>query len=88
MTKRNSRPAVLYLRKLKGKPRTNLLSLGKARLRKLIEQSINKAAVRSGRVPAVGRAESAHLTTMAKRLREARVKAGLPEDLALILWAA
>ncbi|MFZ3367641.1 MAG: tyrosine-type recombinase/integrase [Candidatus Sulfotelmatobacter sp.] len=29
------------------------------------------------------RAESAHLTTMAKRCREARVKAGLPEDLVL-----
>jgi integrase len=28
------------------------------------------------------RAASAHLTTMAKRFREARVKAGLPEDLA------
>ena len=29
------------------------------------------------------RAESAHLTTMAKRFREARRKAGLPEDLVL-----
>ena len=29
------------------------------------------------------RALSAHLTTMAKRFREARVKAGLPEDLVL-----
>ncbi len=29
------------------------------------------------------RAESAHLTTMAKRFREARVKAGRPEDLVL-----
>ncbi len=29
------------------------------------------------------RAESAHLTTMAKRFREAKVKAGLPEDLTL-----
>jgi len=29
------------------------------------------------------RAESAHLTAMAKRFREARVKAGLPEDLVL-----
>jgi len=29
------------------------------------------------------RAESAHLTTMAKRFREAIVKAGLPEDLVL-----
>ena len=29
------------------------------------------------------RAESCHLTTMAKRFREARVKAGLPEDLVL-----
>ena len=29
------------------------------------------------------RAKSAHLTTMAKRFREARVKAGLPEDLVL-----
>jgi site-specific recombinase XerC len=29
------------------------------------------------------RAESAHLTTMTKRFREARVKAGLPKDLVL-----
>lgn len=29
------------------------------------------------------RAESSHLTTRAKRFREARVKAGLPEDLVL-----
>jgi integrase len=29
------------------------------------------------------RAASAHLTTMAKRFREARVKAGFPEDLVL-----
>ena len=29
------------------------------------------------------RAKSAHLTTMAKRFQEARVKAGLPEDLVL-----
>jgi integrase len=29
------------------------------------------------------RAQSSHLTTMAKRFREARVKFGLPEDLVL-----
>jgi hypothetical protein len=34
------------------------------------------------------RAESAHLTTMAKRFREARRKAGLPEDLVSLLWEA
>jgi integrase len=33
------------------------------------------------------RAKSAHLATMAKRFREARVTAGLPEDLVLYLWA-
>jgi len=34
------------------------------------------------------RSESAHLTTMAKRFREARVKAGLPERSCPLLWAA
>jgi hypothetical protein len=40
MTKRNNRPAVLHLRKLKGEPGTNLPSLSKARLKELIEQAI------------------------------------------------
>jgi len=40
MTKRNSRPAVLHLRKLKGESGTNLPSLSKARLKELIEQAI------------------------------------------------
>src|ERR1700682_3161859 len=40
MTKRSSRPAVLHLRKLKGKSGTNLPSLSKARLKELIEQAI------------------------------------------------
>jgi hypothetical protein len=43
MTKRNSRPAVLHLRKLKGKSGTNLPSLSKARLKELIEQAIMDA---------------------------------------------
>ncbi len=38
---------------------------------------------REGWVSPSKRAESSHLTTMAKRFREARVKAGLPEDLVL-----
>jgi integrase len=38
---------------------------------------------REGWVFPSNRAESAHLTTMAKRFREARGKAGLPEDLVL-----
>jgi integrase len=40
-------------------------------------------ARREGWVFPSKRAESAHLTTMAKRFREARAKAGLPEDLVL-----
>ncbi len=40
MTKWNSRPAVLHVRSLKGESRTNLPSLGKARLKELIEQAI------------------------------------------------
>jgi hypothetical protein len=40
MTKRNSRPAVLHLRKLKGEHGSNLPSLSKARLKELIEQAI------------------------------------------------
>jgi hypothetical protein len=40
MTKRNSRPAVLHLRSLKGESRKNLPSLSKARLKELIEQAI------------------------------------------------
>ena len=40
MTKRNSRPAVLHLRSLKGEPRRNLPSLSKARVKELIEQAI------------------------------------------------
>ena len=38
---------------------------------------------REGWVSPSKRAESSHLTTRAKRFREARVKAGLPEDLVL-----
>ena len=40
MTKLNTRPAVLHLRKLKGEPGTNLPSLSKAKLTQLIEQAI------------------------------------------------
>src|SRR5208283_478718 len=40
MTKRNSRRAVLHLRKLKGESGINLPSLSKARLKELIEQAI------------------------------------------------
>ena len=40
MTKRNSAPVVLHLRKLKGKSGTNLPSLSKARVKELIEQAI------------------------------------------------
>ena len=40
MTKRNSRPAVLHLRKLKGESGINRSSLSKARLKELIEQAI------------------------------------------------
>ena len=40
MTKRNSRPVVLHPPSLKGEPGTNLPSLGKARLKELIEQAI------------------------------------------------
>ena len=40
MTRRNSRPAVLHLRKLKRELGTNLPSLSKARLKELIEQAI------------------------------------------------
>jgi hypothetical protein len=40
MTKRNSRRAVLHLRKLKGESGTNLPSLSKTRLRELIEQAM------------------------------------------------
>jgi hypothetical protein len=40
MTKRNGRPAVLHLRKVKGESGTNLPSLSKARLKELIEQAI------------------------------------------------
>jgi len=43
MTKRNSRPAVLHLRKLKGESGTNLPSLSKARLKELIEEAIMDA---------------------------------------------
>jgi hypothetical protein len=40
MTKRNSAPAVLHLRKLKGGPGTNIPSLSKVRLTQLIEEAI------------------------------------------------
>ena len=40
MTKRNSRPAVPHLQKVKGDSGTNLPLLSKARLKELIEQAI------------------------------------------------
>jgi calcium binding protein len=40
MTKRNSRPAVVHMQKLKAEPRTNLPSLSKARLKELIEEAV------------------------------------------------
>ncbi len=40
MTKRNSRPAVVHMQKLKAEPRTNLKSLSKARLKELIEEAV------------------------------------------------
>jgi hypothetical protein len=40
MTKRNSRPAVAHMQKLKAEPRTNLPSLSKARLKELIEEAV------------------------------------------------
>ena len=40
MTRRNSRPAVLHLRKLKRKVGTNLPSLSKAKLTQLIEAAV------------------------------------------------
>jgi hypothetical protein len=40
VTKRNGRPTVLHLRKLKGESGTNLPSLSKVRLKELIEQAI------------------------------------------------
>jgi hypothetical protein len=39
MTKRNTRPAVAHMQKLKAEPRTNLPSLSKARLKELIEEA-------------------------------------------------
>src|SRR6266849_10148245 len=40
MTRRNSRPAVLHLRKLKAGPGTNLPSLSRAKLTQLIEEAV------------------------------------------------
>src|SRR5437762_14209536 len=40
MTRRISRPAVLHLRKLKGELGTNLPSLSRAKLTKLIEEAV------------------------------------------------
>jgi Calcium binding len=40
MTKRNSRPAVVHMQKLKAEPRANLPSLSKARLKELIEEAV------------------------------------------------
>ena len=40
MTRRNSGPTILHLRKMKGESGTNLPSLSKARLKELIEQAI------------------------------------------------
>jgi hypothetical protein len=39
MTKRNTRPAVAHMQKVKAEPRTNLPSLSKARLKELIEEA-------------------------------------------------
>jgi len=43
MTNQNGLPAVVHMRKLKGGPATNLPSLSKARLKKLIEEAITDA---------------------------------------------
>jgi hypothetical protein len=43
MTRRNSRPAVLHLRKLKGELGTNLPSLSRAKLTHLIEEAVVNA---------------------------------------------
>jgi Calcium binding len=40
MTRRNSRPAVLHLRKPKGGPGTNVPSLSSAKLMQLIEEAV------------------------------------------------
>jgi hypothetical protein len=40
MTRRNSRPAILHLRKLKGELGTNLPSLSRAKLTQLIEEAV------------------------------------------------
>jgi hypothetical protein len=40
MKRRNSRPAVLHLRKLKGGPGTNVPSLNRAKLMQLIEEAV------------------------------------------------
>src|ERR1700674_3905883 len=40
MTRRNSGPTILHLRKMKGESGTNLPSLSKARVKELIEQAI------------------------------------------------
>ena len=40
MTRRNSRSAVLHLRKLKREVRTNLPSLSRAKLMQLIEEAV------------------------------------------------
>ena len=40
MTRRNRRPAVLHLRKLKAGPGTNVLSLSRAKLMQLIEEAV------------------------------------------------
>jgi Calcium binding len=44
MTRRNSRPAVLHLRKLKAGPGTNVPSLSRARLMQLIEEAVLDAS--------------------------------------------
>jgi hypothetical protein len=40
MTRRSRRPAVLHLRKLKGGPGTNVPSLSRAKLMRLIEEAV------------------------------------------------
>jgi hypothetical protein len=44
ITKRNSRPAVLHLRKLKSESGTSLPSLSKTRLKELIEEAVVDAS--------------------------------------------
>jgi integrase len=66
---------------------SNVLCLSRRSIRNTAEHITQSVALQAtateGWVFPSKRAESAHLTTMAKRFREARVKAGLPSDLVL-----